>query len=100
MEADLGSTRWANPVLAKEHSADHRRVTMARLRLYALTTVGGLILLYELFTEAASPDGPSFSNLVWTLLVIPMYAVGAWLTWWRPGIRKQFGYSSAGQHLW
>jgi signal transduction histidine kinase len=59
-------------------------VTMARLRLYALTTVGGLILLYELFTEAASPDGPSFSSVVWTLLVIPMYAVGAWLTWRLP----------------
>jgi signal transduction histidine kinase len=59
-------------------------VTMARLRLYALTTVGGLILLYELFMEAASPDGPSFSSVVWTLLVIPMYAVGAWLTWRLP----------------
>jgi signal transduction histidine kinase len=57
---------------------------MARLRLYALTTVGGLILLYELFMEAASPDGPSFSSVVWTLLVIPMYAVGAWLTWRLP----------------
>src|SRR5215212_4014457 len=57
---------------------------MARLRLYALTTAGGLILLYELFMEAASPDGPSFDNFVWTLLVIPMYAVGVWLTWRLP----------------
>jgi signal transduction histidine kinase len=57
---------------------------MARLRLYALTTVGGLILLCELFIEAVSPDGPSFDNLVWILLVIPLYAVGAWLTWRLP----------------
>ncbi len=57
---------------------------MARLRLYALTTVGGLILLCELVTEAVSPDGPSFDNLVWILLVIPLYAVGAWLTWRLP----------------
>jgi signal transduction histidine kinase len=57
---------------------------MARLRLYALTTVGGLILLCELFAEAVSPDGPSFDNLVWTLLVIPLYATGAWLTWRLP----------------
>ena len=57
---------------------------MARLRLYALTAVGGLILLYELFMEAASPDGPSFDNFVWTLLVIPMFAVGVWLTWRLP----------------
>jgi signal transduction histidine kinase len=57
---------------------------MARLRLYALTTVGGLILLCELFAEAMSPDGPSFDNLVWILLVIPLYAVGAWLTWRLP----------------
>ena len=57
---------------------------MARLRLYALTTVGGLILLCELFTEAVSADGPSFDNLVWILLVIPLYAVGAWLTWRLP----------------
>jgi signal transduction histidine kinase len=73
-----------NPVSAERHSADHRYVTMARLRLYTLTAVGGLILLYELFMEAASPDGPSFDNFVWTLLVIPMYAVGVWLTWRLP----------------
>ena len=84
MEADLGVVRWANPVSAEQHSADHRHVTMARLRLYALTTVGGLILLCELFIEAVSPDGPSFDNLVWILLVIPLYAVGAWLTWRLP----------------
>ena len=57
---------------------------MARLRLYALTTVGGLIILCELFAEAMSPHGPSFDNLVWILLVIPLYAVGAWLTWRLP----------------
>src|SRR5215213_2128350 len=76
MGADLGVYRQANPVSAERHSADHRHVTMARLRLYALTTVGGLILLYELFMEAASPDGPTFENFVWTLLVIPMYGGG------------------------
>ena len=84
MEAGLGWPGWVNPVSAERHSADHRYVTMARLRLYALTAVGGLILLYELFMEAASPDGPSFDNFVWTLLVIPMYAVGVWLTWRLP----------------
>ena len=57
---------------------------MARLRLYALTTVGGLCLVYELITEAMSPQGPSLSDLVWILIVIPMYAVGAWLTWRLP----------------
>ena len=59
-------------------------MTMARLRLYALTTVGGLFLVYQLLTEAMSPDGPSLSDLVWILLVVPMYAVGAWLTWRLP----------------
>ena len=57
---------------------------MARLRFYALTTVGGMFLAYELLAGAMSPDGPSFSSLLWTLLVIPMYAVGAWLTWRLP----------------
>ncbi|HEY6688298.1 MAG TPA: sensor histidine kinase [Propionibacteriaceae bacterium] len=57
---------------------------MARLRLYALTTVGGLSFLCVLLTQAMSPDGLSFSNLVWTFFVIPMYAVGAWLTWRLP----------------
>ena len=57
---------------------------MARLRLYALTTVGGLFIVYELVTEAMSPRGPSLSDLVWILIVIPMYAVGAWLTWRLP----------------
>ncbi|MGH3339919.1 MAG: hypothetical protein ACRDPL_13990, partial [Propionibacteriaceae bacterium] len=59
-------------------------MTIARLRLYALTTVGGFFIVYQLLAEAMSPDGPSFSDLVWTLLVIPMYAVGAWLTWRLP----------------
>jgi signal transduction histidine kinase len=60
-------------------------VTIARLRLYALTTVGGLSLVYQLLTEVMSPRGLSLSDLVWILLVIPMYAVGAWLTWRLPG---------------
>ena len=59
-------------------------MTMARLRLYALTTVGGFLLTYQLLNEAMSPDGPSFTDLVWVLLVVPMYAVGAWLTWRLP----------------
>jgi signal transduction histidine kinase len=57
---------------------------MARLRLYALTTVGGLSLAYRLLTEATSPQGPSLSGLAWILIYIPMYAVGAWLTWRLP----------------
>jgi signal transduction histidine kinase len=57
---------------------------MARLRLYALTTVGGLALVYEFVIEAMSPRGMSLSGLVWILIVIPMYAVGAWLTWRLP----------------
>jgi signal transduction histidine kinase len=57
---------------------------MARLRLYALTTVGGFFLAYQLVTEAMSPDGLSLSDLVWILIVIPMFAVGAWLTWRLP----------------
>jgi hypothetical protein len=57
---------------------------MARLRLYALTTVGGLCLVYQLLTEATSPQGPSLSGLVWILIFTPMYAVGAWLTWRLP----------------
>jgi signal transduction histidine kinase len=59
-------------------------VTMARLRLYALTTLGGLSLVYEFVTEAMSPQGLSLSESVWILIVIPMYAVGAWLTWRLP----------------
>jgi signal transduction histidine kinase len=59
-------------------------VTMARLRLYALTIVGGLLLIYRLLAEVMSPQGPSLSDLVWVLLVIPMYVVGAWLTWRLP----------------
>jgi signal transduction histidine kinase len=57
---------------------------MARLRLYALTTVGGLCLVYELLAEAMSPQGLSLSGLIWILTLIPMYAVGAWLTWRLP----------------
>jgi signal transduction histidine kinase len=59
-------------------------VTMARLRWYALTTVGGLIIVWELINEAMSPYGPSRWDLVAILIVIPMYAVGAWLTWRLP----------------
>ena len=57
---------------------------MARLRLYALTTVGGLSLVYQLLIEAMSPQGQSLSNLVWILMVVPLYAVGVWLTWRLP----------------
>ena len=57
---------------------------MARLRLYALTAVGAFFLVYELLTEAMSPQGPSLAGFVWILLFIPMYAVGAWLTWRLP----------------
>ena len=57
---------------------------MARLRLYALTTVGGLSLAYQLLTEATSPQGPSLTGLVWILIYIPMYVVGVWLTWRLP----------------
>ena len=59
-------------------------VTMARLRLYALTTVGGLSLAYQLLTEATSPQGPSLSGLAWIVIYIPMYVVGVWLTWRLP----------------
>ena len=65
-----------------QHSADHRHVTMARLRLFALTTVGGLLLLYQLLVAVMSPRGAS--DLVWILICVPMYAVGAWLTWRLP----------------
>jgi signal transduction histidine kinase len=57
---------------------------MARLRLYALTTVGGLCLVYEVVTAAMSVRGMALSDLVWILIVVPMYAVGAWLTWRLP----------------
>jgi signal transduction histidine kinase len=57
---------------------------MARLRLYALTAVGGLSIVYRLLTEATSPQGPSLSGLTWILIYVPMYAVGAWLTWRLP----------------
>ena len=61
---------------------------MARLRLYALTTLGGLCLVYELVVEAMSPRGQALSDLVWILSVVPMYAVGAWLTWRLPTHRQ------------
>jgi signal transduction histidine kinase len=57
---------------------------MARLRLYALTTVGGFFLAYQLLAEAMSPAGPAFTDIVWILIVLPMFAVGAWLTWRLP----------------
>ena len=56
---------------------------MARLRLYALTTVGGLFIVWELI-NAMSSYGPSSWDLVAILIIIPMYAVGAWLTWRLP----------------
>jgi signal transduction histidine kinase len=57
-------------------------VTIARLRLFALTTVGGLLLVYQLLIAVMSPRGAS--DLVWILICVPMYAVGAWLTWRLP----------------
>ena len=57
---------------------------MARLRFYALTTVGGLVIVWALITEAMPPEGPSRWDLVAILMVIPMYAAGAWLTWRLP----------------
>ena len=57
---------------------------MARLRLYALATVGAFFLVYELLTEAMSPQGPSLVGFVWIFIFIPMYAVGVWLTWRLP----------------
>jgi signal transduction histidine kinase len=57
---------------------------MARLRLFALTTVGGLCLVYQLVIEAMSPRGLSLSGAVWILIVVPLYAVGTWLTWRLP----------------
>ncbi len=59
-------------------------MTMARLRWYALTTVGGLFIAYQLLADAMSPDGVSRCGLVGPSSVIPMYAVGAWLTWRLP----------------
>ena len=59
-------------------------MTIARIRLYALTAVGGLFLVYQLLTQAMTPQGPTFSELVWILLVVPLYAVGSWLTWRLP----------------
>jgi signal transduction histidine kinase len=46
--------------------------------------VGGLSLVYQLLIEAMSPQGQSLSNLVWILIVVPLYAVGVWLTWRLP----------------
>jgi signal transduction histidine kinase len=57
---------------------------MARLRLYALTILGGFFLAYQLITGAMSPNGLTLSDLVWILIVIPLFAVGAWLTWRLP----------------
>ena len=51
-------------------------MTMVRLRLYALATVGAFCLVYELLTEAMSPQGPSLSGL-WILGYVPMFALGA-----------------------
>ena len=52
---------------------------MARLRWYALTTAGGFLLAYQLLIEAMSGDLLSFPGDIWLLVIIPLYAVGAWL---------------------
>ncbi|MFL6047185.1 MAG: sensor histidine kinase [Propionibacteriaceae bacterium] len=57
---------------------------MARLRWYALTTVGGFLLAYQLLIEAMSGDLLSFPGDIWLLVIIPLYAVGAWLAWRLP----------------
>src|SRR4029450_7447546 len=57
---------------------------MARLRWYALTTMGGLLLAYQVLIDAMSGDLLSFPGNMWTLGIIPLYAVGAWLTWRLP----------------
>jgi signal transduction histidine kinase len=57
---------------------------MARLRWYVLTTMGGLLLAYAVLTDAMSLDLLSFPSNMWTLIVIPLYAVGAWLAWRLP----------------
>jgi signal transduction histidine kinase len=59
-------------------------VTMARLRWYALTTAGGFLLAYQLLIEAMSGDLLSFPGDIWLLVIIPLYAVGAWLAWRLP----------------
>ena len=59
-------------------------MTMARLRLYALTTVGGLFIVYRAAHRGNVPSGPVLSRPVWILIFVPMYAVGAWLTWRLP----------------
>ena len=69
---------------------------MARLRLYALTTMGGFLLAYAVLTDAMSLDLLSFPGYMWTLIVIPLYAVGVWLTGGYRRIPKPFGYSSRG----
>ena len=48
-----------------------------------LTTLAGLVIVWALITEAMSPS-PSRWDLVAILMVIPMYAAGAWLTWRLP----------------
>jgi signal transduction histidine kinase len=57
---------------------------MARLRWYALTTAGGFLLAYQLLIEAMSGDLLSFPGDIWLLVIIPLYAVGAWLAWRLP----------------
>jgi signal transduction histidine kinase len=57
---------------------------MARLRWYALTTMGGLLLAYQVLIDAMSGDLLSFPGNMWTLGIIPLYAVGAWLAWRLP----------------
>ena len=56
---------------------------MARLRWCALMTVGGLFIVWELI-NAMSAYAPSRWDLVAIFIIIPMYAVGAWLTWRLP----------------
>ena len=46
------------------------------------------------------PQGPSLSGLVWILIVIPMYAVGAWLTWRLPTHPQPVRLLVCGTAIW
>src|SRR5215207_10128788 len=68
----------------EQHSADHRRVMIARLRLYALTAVGGFLIVYQLLPALVPPEHASFHDLGWILVCISMYVMGVWLAWRLP----------------
>ena len=58
---------------------------MARLRFYALTTLGGLVIVWAADHRGDVSGRPvTLGSGVRFSSVIPMYAVGAWLTWRLP----------------